>query len=81
MLKLRCNKRSAYTEKPTPPSSKRRHHFETRTCLGQNNNLVIDLEETEDKNDCAGECQQQFNGPNPVSVRPESAVGGLELHY
>jgi hypothetical protein len=37
--KLRYNKRSAYTETPTPPSSKRRPHFETRTCLGENKNL------------------------------------------
>jgi hypothetical protein len=27
VLKLRCNKRSAYMEGPTPPTSKRRPHF------------------------------------------------------
>jgi hypothetical protein len=39
VLKLRCNKRSAYIETPTPPSSKRSPHFETRTCLGENKNF------------------------------------------
>jgi hypothetical protein len=39
VLKLRCNKRSAYIERPTPPTSKRRPPFETRTCLGETNNL------------------------------------------
>jgi hypothetical protein len=65
VLKLRCNKRSAYTERPTPPSPKRRPHFETRTCLGENI-LVMDLEETEARNDCAGEGQQQFDRPTSL---------------
>jgi hypothetical protein len=39
VLKLQCNKRSAYIERPTPLSSKRRPHFETRACLGENKNL------------------------------------------
>jgi hypothetical protein len=39
VLKLRCNKRIAYIGRPTPPSSKRRPHFETLTCLGANKNL------------------------------------------
>jgi hypothetical protein len=30
---------------------------ETRTCLGENKNLVMDLEETEARNDSAGEGQ------------------------
>jgi hypothetical protein len=34
-LKLRCNKRSACTETPTPPLAEE----ETRTCLGENKNL------------------------------------------
>jgi hypothetical protein len=51
-------------ERPTSNSSKRRPHFETRTCLGGNKNLghgswgdwsqewlVMDLEETEARND------------------------------
>jgi hypothetical protein len=28
--------------------------------------VVVDLEETEDRNDCAGEDQQQFNRPKLV---------------
>jgi hypothetical protein len=63
VLKLRCNKRNAYTERPTPPSPKRRPHFEARTRLGENKNLVMDLEETEARNDCAGEGQQRLNRP------------------
>jgi hypothetical protein len=31
-----CNKRSAYIERPTPPSSKTRPHFKIRPCLGEN---------------------------------------------
>jgi hypothetical protein len=58
-----CNKLRAYTERLTPFSSKRRPHFERRTCLGKNKNLVMDLEETETRNDCAGEGQHQFNRP------------------
>jgi hypothetical protein len=37
--KLRRNKHSAYIEIPTPPSSQRRPSFETRTCVGENENL------------------------------------------
>jgi hypothetical protein len=49
VLKLRCNKRSAYTERrrKTPLSSKRKPNSETRVCLGKNRNLATDLEETE----------------------------------
>jgi hypothetical protein len=39
LLKLRCNKRSAYIERLTSPSLKRRPHLETCTCLGENRNL------------------------------------------
>jgi hypothetical protein len=39
VLKLRCNKRSAYAGRRTASSSKRKPHFETRTCLGENKNL------------------------------------------
>jgi hypothetical protein len=39
VLKLRCNKRSAYIETQAPPSSKKRPHFETRICIGENKNL------------------------------------------
>jgi hypothetical protein len=39
VLKLRCNKRSAYTERPAPPSSKRRPNFQTHACLRENKNL------------------------------------------
>jgi hypothetical protein len=52
MLKLRCNKCGAYIERLTPPSLKKRPHFKTCTCLGKNKILVIDLEETEARNDC-----------------------------
>jgi hypothetical protein len=58
VLKLRCNKRSAYIERPTPPSSKRRPHFETRTCLGENKYLGHGSRGTEARNDCAGEGQK-----------------------
>jgi hypothetical protein len=37
-LKLGCSKHSAYMERPTPPS-KRKPHFETRKCQGENKNL------------------------------------------
>jgi hypothetical protein len=57
LMKLRCNKRSTYIEIPTPPSSKRRQNFETRTCLGENKNLFMDLEETAARDDCADEGQ------------------------
>jgi hypothetical protein len=39
VLKLQYNKRRAYVERPIPPSSKRRPHFETCTCLGDNKYL------------------------------------------
>jgi hypothetical protein len=38
-MKLLCNKRRAYIESSTPPS-KRRPHFETRICPGENKNIV-----------------------------------------
>jgi hypothetical protein len=31
--------------------------------------LIMDLEETEDRNDCAGEGQKQFNRPTESQVR------------
>jgi hypothetical protein len=40
-LKLLYNKRSAYVERPPPPSSKRMPHFGTYTCLGENRNLGL----------------------------------------
>jgi hypothetical protein len=58
VLKLRCNKRSAYMETPTTPASKTRPHFETRTCLGEDKGW----------NDCAGEGHQQFNGPTELAT-------------
>jgi hypothetical protein len=39
VLKLRFNTRSAYIERLTLPSSKRKPHFETRTCLWENKSL------------------------------------------
>jgi hypothetical protein len=74
VLKLRCNKLSAYIEIPAPPSSKRRPHFETRTCLGENKTLFMDLE-TEARNDCAGEGQQRFNSQTyrPTSTKPQQS--------
>jgi hypothetical protein len=68
--KVRCNIRRAYMVSPAPPSSKRRPHFETSTCLGENKKiLVVDLEETEVRDNCAGEDQQQFKRPSTVVVR------------
>jgi hypothetical protein len=61
MLKLWCNKHGAYIERLTPPSSKKRPHFETCTCLGKKNIFVMDLRETVATNNCAGDIQQQFN--------------------
>jgi hypothetical protein len=61
MLKLQYNKRSAYIEGPNPPSSKRRPHFETLAGLGEINILVMDLEETETRNDSTGANHKQFN--------------------
>jgi hypothetical protein len=39
----------------SPTSSKRSPHFETRSCLEGSKVLVMDLEETEARNYCAGE--------------------------
>jgi hypothetical protein len=63
--KLRSNKRSAYIERQTSPSSKRRPHFETRTGLGgkYEKPVAMDREETEAMKDYDGEGQQQFNRP------------------
>jgi hypothetical protein len=36
VLKVWCSKRCAYVEGPAPASLKRRPHFETFTCLGDN---------------------------------------------
>jgi hypothetical protein len=40
-LKPRCNKRSAYTERPT--SSERKPDFETRTCLGESRDSSVGI--------------------------------------
>jgi hypothetical protein len=40
VLKLPCNKYSAYIERQTPSSLKKGPHFRTRTCLEENKNLV-----------------------------------------
>jgi hypothetical protein len=39
IARQRRGKRSAYLERPTSPLSKRRPHFETRTCLAENKNV------------------------------------------
>jgi hypothetical protein len=57
VLKLRCVKRSAYIERPSPHSSKRRPHFEIRACPGENI-LFMDFKEAEVRNNSAGEGQQ-----------------------
>jgi hypothetical protein len=59
MLKLQCNKCSTYIERPTPPLSKRRPHFETHVSK-RIKILVTDLEKTEARNNCAGEDQHHL---------------------
>jgi hypothetical protein len=61
VLKLRCNKHKAYIERPTRPSSKTRPHSKDAHTQERTKILAMDLEETEARNDCAGEGQQQFN--------------------
>jgi hypothetical protein len=39
MLKLLCNKRNAYTERPTPPLVEEEAPFLNNTCVGENKNL------------------------------------------
>jgi hypothetical protein len=46
-----------------------RHHFETRTCLGEDKTLGHNFEETEARNECAGEDQQQFNHKRKTEER------------
>jgi hypothetical protein len=76
MPKLRRNKRSAYilVERPTPPSSKSRHYFETTTCLEENRSLDHGCREIEAYNYCAGEDQQQFNRPTGPYIGKNATV-------
>jgi hypothetical protein len=52
-----------YVERPAPPSSKRRPHFETRTCLGGNKNLGHKTREEWSQERLCCRSQQQFIRP------------------
>jgi hypothetical protein len=77
--KLRRNKLNAYIQSSTPPSSERRPYFETLTYLEENKILVMDLEETEARNDCAGEGQHKSNEPtNQQANKNKASQSSLE---
>jgi hypothetical protein len=62
VLKQRCNKRSAYTERPTPPLVEGKAPLLKHVHVKERTNILgINLEETEAKNHCIGGAQQQFN--------------------
>jgi hypothetical protein len=77
VLKLRCNKSSASTEGPTPPLVEEEASFLNTHMSRREKIWVIDLEETEARNDCAGEDPQQSNRPTdqPASQVSQSGVG------
>jgi hypothetical protein len=52
VLKLLCNKRSSYTERPTLLSLKKKPHFEHVQVMELIHILVMDFEENEAKNGC-----------------------------
>jgi hypothetical protein len=64
VLKLLCNERSAYTERPTPPLVKEEAPL-LNTCMSRREQKswspISILPEA--RNDCAGENQQQLNRP------------------
>jgi hypothetical protein len=60
--KLRGNKRSAYTERPTPPLVEKEAAFlNTYMCKREQKSWSWILRRPEAKNDCAGEDQQHFD--------------------
>jgi hypothetical protein len=63
VLKLRCNKRSAYIERPTLLRRRGGSISKCAHVLERTKILLMCLEETKVGNDCAGKGQQQFNRP------------------
>jgi hypothetical protein len=62
VLKLRCNKRSASTERPTPPLVEEDAPFlKKSTYEAEKKSCSKVSTRPEAKKDCAGEAQQQFN--------------------
>jgi hypothetical protein len=55
--------RGAYIQRPTPLSSKRRHHFEICTCLGENKNLGRGSRGDWSQEWLYWQSQQQFDQP------------------
>jgi hypothetical protein len=75
VLKLRCNKHSAYTERPTPPL------VEEETLLlstymsgGEQKSWSWTSTRPKAKNDCAGKAQQQFNRPTDINCCSEGVA-------